>query len=72
MEIRIVTEWQVRKFILYKQNFFFFSLEMGHAESVIQVLVSKEHSDILCTAYVMSESSHAEMILLKHYGSHAS
>lgn len=45
---------------------------MGHAESVIQVLVSKEHSDILCTAYVMSESSHAEMILLKHYVSHAS
>lgn len=72
MEIRVVTEWQVRKLILDKQNIFFFSLEMGHAETVIQVHVSNEHSDILFTAYVMSESSHTEIILLKHYGSCAS
>lgn len=47
MEIRIVTEWQVKKWILDKQNIFFLSLEMGCAETVIQVLVSKEDSDYL-------------------------
>lgn len=30
---------------------------MGHAETVIQVLVSEGHSDILFTAYVISGSS---------------
>lgn len=38
----------------------------------IQVLVSKEHSNILFSAYVMFESSHTEMILPKHYGSYGS
>lgn len=44
----------------------------GTSDTVIQILVSREHSDILFTAYVMSESSHTEMILLEHYGSYGS
>lgn len=66
--------WVIGQEINSKQThkIFFFPWEMGHAQTVTQVLVSKEHSDILFTAYVMSESSHTEMILLKHYGSYAS
>lgn len=49
---------------------FFFSLNTGHAETVIQVLESEGHSDMLFTAYVIQRClPHTEMTLLKHYGS---